>query len=182
MSPEENRKSLATKRTHRIGPVAFVIVALAGLALLAPLFRGKRPELSPVSSLEPIQWQLRDELPIGSTRYDIEAWAVQHDYRFRFQSFDLTKLPAPPTKMLQEVSGLPRESMKSFAELVTDWGTYKLWRTGETAGNKLWVYLPVDEEGRVAGHYCLTLEQLAEHERRRELAREIDEANGVGDK
>lgn len=179
MSPEEQVRSPATRRARRIGPIAFVIVALAGLAVLAPLFRGQRPS---VSSVEPIRQQLRDELPVGSTRYDIEAWAVQHDYRFRFQSFDLTKLPAPPTKMLQEVSGLPRESMKSFAELVTDWGTYKLWRTGETAINKLRVFLPVDGEGRVTGHYCLTLEQLADHERHRELARQAGGANGAGDK
>src|SRR5262249_42365191 len=81
------------------------------------------------------------------------------------QSWDVNDLPGPPQKCLPEVSGMARADLGSFLELVVPCGTCTA--NGQVAENHLWVFLPLDGDGRVKGHYFLTLAELADDEKAR---------------
>lgn len=141
--------------------IGFAILFVVATMILVSRNKKKTP-------FELIQQQVAVDLPVGTSKDDLQKWANEHFYPISFRKYEMLTLPPAPAKTLPEISGLPRGDLGSFAEILIDWGSYKLWRTDETVNNKLWIFITMDEDDRVKGTYFLTLEQLAEHERQRE--------------
>jgi hypothetical protein len=93
------------------------------------------------------------------------------DVSYPLRHYDLKSLAHDSSKSIPELAGLDRADLASFLEVRVPCGSYRVWLTGEVAANHLWVFIPLDEGGRVKGHHFFTLEELAEHERTRFEAR-----------
>ena len=104
---------------------------------------------------------------MGATREQVLVWAEHTGATSPLREFDVAALPPEPQKTLPELAGLSRSDLRSFIEVVIPCGSYRVWRDGRLAPNQMWVFIPLDEAGRVKGHYFLTLEALAEYERTR---------------
>jgi len=151
------------KRSRRI-----LIVALIGLVaflMTIGLFRMPHRE----SRADRFKQEVRRELPVGSTREQVMEWAKGAGASCSHSSWDAALFPLPPTKMFPEVAGVDRADLGSFMEISMPWGSYTV--NGQVAENRMWVFLPLDESGRVKGHYFMTLAELAEDEAKRPQAR-----------
>jgi hypothetical protein len=158
---DENRKPnvCRSKRGHRSRHAAMVVCACL-VALAVVLIA--RPRESPA---ERFKRQVREAVPVGATRDQAIAWAEQMGTREPVKEYNMSAVAGESRQFMPEVSGLPRDDLKSFVEVRIPWGSYRVWTNGDVAANTMWVFIPLDEAGRVKGHYFLTLEELAEHER-----------------
>jgi hypothetical protein len=145
------------------------IVAIIGLAfcLIALVCSWMMPR---DNQLDHLKRQVREEISVGSTREQVEEWARRKDVKCHYCAWPVQDFPPPPQQMLPEVGGVDRADLASFVEIIVPCGTYKV--NGSLADNHLWVFLPLDEKGRVKGHHFLTLAELAEDEARRAQARQ----------
>jgi hypothetical protein len=149
-------------RRRRPRWLPYVVAAGAVLGLAVVLHWAVPRE----SALERFKRQVRDELPVGSTREAVQQWSRRVAGRdAAVEAWDVNGRPEPPQKCLPEVSGMDRADLGSFMELVVPCGTYTV--NGQVAENHLWVFLPLDGGGRVKGHYFLTLAELADDEKAR---------------
>jgi hypothetical protein len=146
------------RKLHRRLPVVAVFTCAAALALIAIFRPGESPT-------ERFKRQVREAVPVGATRDQAIAWAERMGARQPVKEYDMSAVAGEPRQFMPEVSGLPRSDLKSFVEVSVPWGSYRVWTNGEMATNVMWVFIPLDESGRVKGHYFLTLEEMAEHER-----------------
>jgi hypothetical protein len=141
----------------------FAIVAILLVCFVAVgIFLAIRPRESPA---ERFKGQVREAVPVGASREQAIAWAEQMGAREPVKEYDMSAVAGESRRFMPEVAGLPRNDLKLFVEVRIPWGSYRVWRNGEVAANVMWVFIPLDEGGRVTGHYFLTLEELAEHER-----------------
>jgi hypothetical protein len=145
----------------------FGLVLLGSLAIALFLSWHREPEG------DRFKRDLREAIPVGATRQQAEEWAEQRGIHHSVNGLDPATLPAEDSeaKFFPQVAGLNQHEVKSFVEFLVPWGSYRVWLTGETAPNQLWVFLPLDETGRVTGHRFFTLGDLAEYERVRIEAR-----------
>jgi hypothetical protein len=118
--------------------------------------------------LNHLQQQIRGEVPVGSTREQVEAWAKQR----LGKSLHIANLPADEAigNTLPEAAGVPRADLAQTADVEISAGWYTT-PYGEVAPNKVWVIFTLNENGQVTGHYFLTLEELAAIEQKRLKAR-----------
>jgi hypothetical protein len=147
----------------RTSPALWAIVILA----LFLLYRLVIPREDP---LERFRRDLLAAVPIGATQAEVIAWAQRHGKPSPLQSWNLDDPGLPPGRTMPEAAGVPRADLVSFAEVGLPWGTYVI--RNEVADNRLWVFLTFDKDGRVKGHYFLTLEGLAAIEQARAAERE----------
>jgi len=148
--------SHAGPRRRRLG-----LGLAVGVALAAVVFVLTRPKDDP---LDRFKREVVAAVPVGASREAAVAWAREMGTAFPERSYDPTVL-GPPGYSIAEVAGVDRADLGSFVEVMIPWGRYRV--NGEDAPNQLWVFLPLDVEGRVKGHYFFTLAELAEHERAR---------------
>lgn len=158
----DRREPERTRPNARLRAGVFLIV-LAGL--LAAVFVANRRQTEP--PVEQLRRQLREQVPAGAGRDEIATWAEWVGGTVTTHGYAPADLPAPPQTTLAEVIGLSRAELASFVQVLIPWGRYRVWRDGSMADNHLWVLFPLDPTGRVTGHHLLTLEELAEIERRR---------------
>jgi len=109
--------------------------------------------------------EVQEAVPIGTSKEDAVAWATPRAAIVEVQSWDPSRNPG--NKYFPEVAGVARADLRSFIEITIPLGRRLI--SGQYCEDWLWVYLPLDENGRVKGHYFLTLSQLAEYERRQQL-------------
>jgi hypothetical protein len=138
------------------------VASIGGLACLIALALFLRLTREP--QIDRLKRQVREAVPVGATRDQAIAWARRMGAH-SVHECDLSTLLSQPEKTLPEVGGVPRCDLKLFVEVVIPCGAYHV--NGELAQNHMWVFLPLDSAGAVTGHYFLTLEELAEHERSR---------------
>ena len=112
-----------------------------------------------------IKKQIRSDIPIGSTREQIQSWA-QHNWG----QTPTIQTPLPrgrPGYTMLETAGIPASEEKQVITIVIpSVGRYTT-PFGEGAQNQLWVFFTLNEAGQVTGHYFLTLEELAAIEQKR---------------
>jgi hypothetical protein len=117
---------------------------------------------------DPLEQFRRDvlaTLPIGTPQADVVAWAQRQGVNSPLRSWNLDDPGLLPGRTFPEAAGMPREDLVSFVEVGIPWGTYTV--RNEVGDNRLWTFVTFDKEGRVKGHYFLTLEQLAAIEQAR---------------
>lgn len=158
---ETPRPSKPRRPRWRSALLGFVLIG--SLATALSLSRNHEPES------DRFKRELREAIPVGATRRQVEEWAERMGVQHSVKGLDPSTLPAEDAepRFFLQVAGLNRDEAKSFVEFLVPWGSYRVWRSGKTAPNQLWVFLPLDETGHVTGHHFFTLEELAEHERLR---------------
>jgi hypothetical protein len=121
--------------------------------------------LTPDYPIERLKSQIRSEIPVGSTREQVDAWAVRRLGRHA----GVNAQPWPAVlkgQTMPEAAGVPWDDVGSMMDVtVPAVGWYTV--NGQTARNELMVFITLDAAGRVKGHHFLTLEELAGIERRR---------------
>ncbi len=128
-----------------------VVVCVTAVALFHVLTRE--------TPLDRLKEQIRGELPVGTTRAQVEAWAKT---RLNGQIPALTSDPPPENShrpTLLERAGVPPDRRGSVLEFVVPCGWFTT--RGVTAENHMWVLFTLNAQGEVTGHCFLTLEELA---------------------
>jgi hypothetical protein len=133
--------------------------ALVAVGVAALIYAATRPQEKPE---ERFRRQVEQEVPVGASRAQAVAWARRMGTEFPVQSYSTA--PLKPDKTAPEVAGMSRAELQSFIKVQIPWGTRPA--GGKVVADKLWVFMPLDDLGRVRGHYFLTLTELAEYERR----------------
>ena len=109
--------------------------------------------------LNRLKQQIRSEVPVGTTREQVEHWAQKQ----WGQAPHITMEPLPvrgTLHTLPESAGVPADQRKFVLDvLITHCGWYTV--RGEVHENQLWAFFPLNEQGEVTGQYFLTLEDLA---------------------
>jgi hypothetical protein len=146
------------RRRLVLGLSAALCAAVVGYTLT-------RPKESP---LDRFKREVAEAVPVGASRETAVAWAREMGTAFPERSYEPAVL-GPPGRTIGEIAGMGRADLESFVEATIPWGRYEV--NGETAPNQLWVFIPLDADGRVKGHYFYSLAELADYERVRAEAR-----------
>lgn len=137
--------------------IVFPVIA-AGLTAAALLHIFTR-----AAPLDRLKDQIRSEVPVGSTCEQVDAWAKERWGQTAHVSEE--PFPGETGHTLPEAAGVPDGQRKTVLDVTIPCGQYRI--RGEVAPNHLGAFFPLDDDGRVTGHYFLTLEELAAIERRR---------------
>jgi hypothetical protein len=144
-----------------------VVAVVLALGLIAVVLYQTSSREDPLAR---IKRQIQDEIPIGATQEEVKAWTERMGGSPpSFHSWAPVALDENAPKCLPEVSGLERADLAAFAEIRMPWGSYTA--NDQFAANHLWIFLPLDEDGRVKGWYFMTLADLAEYEKARAAAK-----------
>jgi hypothetical protein len=152
VSAEANKKSPRRRRWWILIAVAAVVCLTT--AVLVHIFRRDAP-------LNRLKQQVCREVPVGSTRAQVEAWAKT---RLNGQIPTLITEPLPddsPGSSWRELAGVPRDQRGTVLMVTVPCGWYTVPVHGEVAQNQLWAFFPLNGQGEVTGQYFLTLEDLA---------------------
>ena len=154
MSAEAN-KARPRRRRWWVWPAFAAAVVCLAAAVVVHVFTRDTP-------LNRLKQQIRSEVPVGSTRAQVEAWSQTH---LNGQIPALTADPLPvdvhgPTML--ERAGIPPGEREAVLEVVVPCGWYTI--RGEVAQNHMFTFFPLNARGEVTGQYFLTLEELAEIE------------------
>jgi hypothetical protein len=121
--------------------------------------------LSRDTPINRLKQQIRTDIPVGSTREQVESWAKR-----KWGMIPNTTVITPPEGPginIWEEAGVPRSHQGPVMQVtIPSVGRYTT-PLGEVAQNNLWVFLPLNEQGQVTGWYFLTLEELAAIEQKR---------------
>ena len=160
---ELSRPRYPQPRQRRRWPWIILAAVLAGTtaAVLTYHFTRETP-------LNRLKQQIRTEVPVGSTRAQVEAWAKQR----LGKSLHVANLPLDEAigNTLPEAAGVPRADLAQTVDVEMGVGWYTT-PYGEVAPNKVWIFFTLNESGQVTGQYFLTLEELATIEQKRLKAR-----------
>ena len=149
MSLEENKKP-PRRRRWLLWLALSVAVVLTAAALIHVFTRD--------TALERLKRQIRSEVPVGSTREQVEAWAKEN------LSGQLPGVVDPPPDAAAaptwlELAGVPPERRGTVLHIVMPCGRYTV--RGKVEQNEMSAFFTLNAQGEVTGHYFLTLEELA---------------------
>ena len=157
MSADENKNVGAgsprpcRRRRWWVWPAFAAVLVCLTAAVLIHVFTRDTP-------LNRLKQQIRDEVPIGATRAQVEAWADEKWGR----SVNATADPNPVVRTaptILETAGVPADQRTNVLEITIPCGWYVV--RNEVAQNQLWAFFPLNAQGEVTGRYFLTLEELA---------------------
>jgi hypothetical protein len=144
------------RRRWRRWAALAAFLSIGAAIFLVPLFTREAP-------LDRLKRQIREEVPLGSTRAQVEAWAKRRLGR-------TPSIGEPPPEQyrgrtMPEAAGVPWSDLGSFMEVTVPAGWYTV--NGQVAQNNLWVYFILNDAGEVVDYHFLTLEELAQIEKQR---------------